>query len=326
VSENKGILVFCEDCEGRFKNVTFELLSKACEISEVIGEKVTAVTFCDTDDLLRLAQYGADEIVVINTESGTFSDIETNIDSAVQIITKYSPSMVFFGATDIGRIVAPGVAAQLRCGITADCTEFSINKEGKLVQIRPALGGNILAHIVSSDTYPQMATARPSVFRPVVKKVSFRKTVITPESKSVRQISLLKVKKRDAAAENKIEDALKVISVGIGLKQKILPKVWKLAGLIGATVSCSRKVVEAGWLPHSVQVGQSGKTISPELYIALGISGASQHLAGMKTSKEIIAVNSDPDADIFSVAHTGFAADVDKWLDAVIASIEKVDE
>lgn len=326
MSDNKDIMVFCEDCEGRFKNVTFELLSKACEISEKTGEKVTAVTFCDTGDLSRLAQYGADEIVVINTGSGTFSDIETNTDSSVQIISKYSPSMVFFGATDIGRILAPGIAARLRCGITADCTEFSINKDGKLVQIRPALGGNILAHIVSLDTYPQMATARPSVFRPVVKKVPFKKTVITPERKSVSKISILKVRKIDAATENKIEDALKVISVGIGVKQKTLPKVWRLADLIGATVSCSRKVVEAGWLPHSVQVGQSGKTISPELYIALGVSGASQHLAGMKTSKTIIAVNSDPDADIFSVAHTGFVTDAEKWLDEVINELEKVDK
>ena len=252
-----------------------------------------------------------------------FFDIEGDTAAAVELIRKYRPSKVLFGATDIGRILAPKIAAELHCGITADCTEFSINDNGRLVQIRPALGGNILAHIVSPDTYPQMATARPSVFSPVIREVPLKKVFFTPEKEMLPKITVENISKVEDTGEVKIEDASRVISVGIGVKQKTLTKVVRLAEILDASVSCSRKVVEAGWLSHSVQVGQSGKTISPELYIALGISGASQHLAGMKTSGEIIAVNSDPDADIFSVAHIGFVVDVEKWLDEMILKLEK---
>ncbi len=324
MSDYSGIMVFSELNEDlSLKKVSFELLTKAREISDITGERVVCAVFRDSPELSDLASYGAEEVVVVKRSRKAFFDIEGDTAAAVELIRKYRPSKVLFGATDIGRILAPKIAAELHCGITADCTEFSINDNGRLVQIRPALGGNILAHIVSPDTYPQMATARPSVFRPVLKEVPFVKQEFVPEKKAVPEVTLLEMKKTDMKNDVKIEDALKIISVGMGVKQKILPKVMKFADLIGATVACSRKVVEAGWLPHSVQVGQSGKTITPELYIALGISGASQHLAGMKTSGEIIAVNSDPDADIFSVAHMGFVVDVEKWLDEMILKFEK---
>ena len=321
-----GIMVFCELHEDfSLKKVSFELLSKAVELSNITEERVVAVSFLKSDELVDLAKYGAEEIIVVKRQRNGFFDIEGDTATAAQVIEKYRPSKVFFGATDIGRILAPKIAARLHCGITADCTEFSINNEGRLVQIRPALGGNILAHIVSPGTYPQMATARPSVFEPVINEVSVNITEFFPENEDLPKVKEEKRKKLEVTGEMKIEDASRIISVGMGLKQRTLVKVFKLADMLGATVACSRKIVEAGWLSHSVQVGQSGKTISPDLYIALGISGASQHLAGMKTSGEIIAVNNDPDADIFSVAHIGFVTDVDKWLDKMILKLKKSD-
>lgn len=325
MSEYNGIMVFGEhDGDQTLKNVSFELISKAVEISDITGEKVVSVCFCDSSDINEMAKFGAQEIVVIKRKNRSVLDIEADTSSAVQIIEKYRPSKVLFGATDLGRILAPKVAARLKCGRTADCTEFSINEKGKLVQIRPALGGNILAHIVSPDTYPQMASVRPSVFKTKERVVPFKKVYFTPDEEVLPEISVENISKVEDPVEVKIEDASRVISVGVGVKQKTLKKVFKFADIIGASVSCSRKVVEAGWLPHSVQVGQSGKTISPDLYIALGISGASQHLAGMKTSDKIIAVNNDPDADIFSVAHKGFVTDVEKWLDMALEQAEEL--
>lgn len=319
-----GIMVFCESDEDlKLKKVSLELLSKAVELSEITGEKVICVSLVCSEDLSSLAKYGAREIVAVKRERKNFFDLEGDADAGSQVIEKYKPSKVFFGATDIGRVLAPKIAARLHCGITADCTEFSINKSGKLVQIRPALGGNILAHIVSPETFPQMATVRPSVFKTMENEVPCELVEFIPENIESSGVIEITREKLETAGETKIEDALKVIAIGIGLRKKVLPKVIKLADMMGAAVACSRKVVEAGWLSPSVQVGQSGKTISPDLYIALGISGASQHLAGMKTSSEIIAVNNDPDADIFSVAHIGFVMDVEKWLDAMIFKLEK---
>ena len=319
-----GIMVFCElDEDLKLKKVSFELLSKAVELSKITGEKVICASLIFSENLSSLAKYGAGEIVVVKRARKCFFDIEGDTDAGSQVIEKYKPSKVLFGATDLGRVLAPKIAARLHCGITADCTEFSINDNGKLVQIRPALGGNILAHIVSPQTYPQMATVRSSVFKTIKNEVPFEVTDFIPENIELSRVDEIAREKIETAGETKIEDALKVISVGIGLRKKALPKVMKLADMLGASVACSRKVVEAGWLSHSVQVGQSGKTISPDLYIALGISGASQHLAGMKTSAEIIAVNNDPKADIFSVAHKGFVMDVEKWLDAMILKREK---
>jgi len=319
-----GIMVFCElDEDLKLKKVSLELLSKAIELSEITGEKVICVSLIYSESLRFLSKYGAGEIVVVKRARKSFFDVEGDADAGAQIIEKYKPSKVFFGATDIGRVLAPKIAARLHCGITADCTEFSINENGKLVQIRPALGGNILAHIVSPETFPQMATVRPSVFKTTENEVPFEMTDFIPEDIELSKVVEIAREKIKTTGETKIEDALKVIAIGIGLRKKVLPKVMKLADMLGAAVACSRKVVEEGWLSHSVQVGQSGKTISPDLYIALGISGASQHLAGMKTSAEIIAVNNDPEADIFSVAHKGFVMDVEKWLDTMILKLEK---
>jgi len=320
---HNGIMVFCElDEDLNLKKISLELLSKAVEVSEITKEKVVCVSLLNSDKLSDLAGYGAEEIVVVKRYRESFLDLEGDTLAATQVIKQYNPSKVFFGATDLGRVLAPKIAAELHCGITADCTEFSINEQGKLVQIRPALGGNILAHIISPETYPQMASVRPSVFNTSRKDMAVNISEFIPENIGLSPVSEITRKRIEDGGQIKIEDAQKVISVGVGLKKKTLLKVNKLADLIGAVVGCSRKVVEAGWLSHSVQVGQSGKTISPDLYIALGISGASQHLAGMKTSTEIIAINNDPDADIFSVAHTGFVMDVEKWLDSMILKLE----
>jgi electron transfer flavoprotein alpha subunit len=317
----KGIVVFSEnDSFGRYCKVTFELLTIARSLAEGRGLCVTAVSFkSHSDGNNALFSAGADEVIEAHwNEKERIFNLETVTHIASEIIRKLDPVIVLFGATDLGRVLAPKVAANVRCGITADCTGFEINKDGKLVQIRPALGGNILAHIISPERLPQMATVRPGVFKVKeffnnersIEKMFFeipktRQTVI--ENSRVLNIS---------AGCEKIEDAKIIVAVGHGVKSKeLLKKIDDFAKSIGGVCACSRKIVESGWMEHSRQVGQSGKTISPEVYIAIGISGAVQHLAGMKTSMKIIAVNTDVNAEIFSVAHTGFVMDAGIWIE-----------
>jgi electron transfer flavoprotein alpha subunit len=323
------IIVFSQnDSLGRYCKVTFELLSAAGSLAENRGLSVTAVSFnghSEGSDALFTS--GADEVIDAKwSENGDIFELESMTHVASEIIRKLEPVIVLFGATDLGRVLAPKVAANVRCGITADCTGFEFNKDEKLVQIRPALGGNILAHIISPERLPQMATVRPGVFkvkeffnneRPV-EKMFFeipkkRQTVI--ENSRVLNIS---------AGCEKIEDAKIIVAVGNGVRSKeLLKKIDEFAKSIGGVCACSRRVVEAGWMEHSRQVGQSGKTISPEVYIAIGISGAVQHLAGMKTSMKIIAVNTDANAEIFSVAHTGFVMDAGIWIEKASEFLKK---
>ncbi|MGI6394826.1 MAG: electron transfer flavoprotein subunit alpha/FixB family protein [bacterium] len=273
-SKEKKIVVFSEKIDGKEsnQNVTLELLSTASFLTRNRNFSVVAVSFNDDKaehDLL--AEAGADKVVVASWEKEEkVFNLELLALVASELIKKLNPEIVFFGATDFGRALAPKVAAIIKCGITADCTGFEINGEGKLVQIRPALGGNILAHIVSSGTFPQMATVRPRVFKikkhkkkAAVEKVFFE---IPKERKSVVVVDKTTV----AKDLEKIEDASIVVSAGYGVKSKeLLKKIEVFAKNIGGVLACSRKLVELGWLNHSRQVGQSGKTITPEIYIAI---------------------------------------------------------
>ncbi|HOG42633.1 MAG TPA: electron transfer flavoprotein subunit alpha/FixB family protein [bacterium] len=315
------IIVFCEnDRLARYCKVTFELLSVARSLAENRGFSVIAVSFkghSEGSDALFAS--GADEVIEPHwTEKEGLFNLETVTHIASEVIRKLDPVIVLFGATDLGRVLAPKVAANVRCGITADCTGFEINKDGKLVQIRPALGGNILAHIISPERLPQMATVRPGVFK--VKEFFNHERPIEKmffEIPNTRRHVIENSRVSNMSAEcEKIEDAKIIVAVGHGVRSKeLLKKIEDFAKSIGGVCACSRKIVESGWMEHSRQVGQSGKTISPDIYIAIGISGAVQHLAGMKTSMKIIAVNTDANAEIFSVAHTGFVMDASIWLE-----------
>lgn len=315
-----GVAVFCEtENSGKIAKSTFELLGVARELADQKNIDVTAISFVSCKkEIEELGHAGADFVIYLDNRKKGIFNLESDTHAASKIISELNPEIVLFSATDYGRILAPKVAANIKCGITADCTDFRINELGKLVQIRPALGGNILAHIVSPSTIPQMATVRPGVFKVKIKsrKVAqyseyrcevpcFRQTVIEKE----RTFSSL-------ADEQKIEQAKIIVAVGNGVRtREMLEKIKIFAETIGGVCGCSRKIVEAGLMSHSHQVGQSGKTVSPEIYIALGISGAVQHLAGMKTVSKIIAVNSDHSAPIFSFAHIGFVMDGEKWID-----------
>lgn len=323
-----GLMVFCEvDISSKLKNISFELVTEGRRITDIIGGHVIAVVLCDEPaDISELRKYGADEIIIAQRSLKGFFPLGSDSRTASDIIRKYDPSIVFFGATDYGRILAPKVAADLKCGITADCTGFEINKDKRLVQIRPALGGNILAHIISPTSNPQMASVRPSVFKKEQYYGENKNVIVTNwiASSSVADVILVDRLSLEVKEADKIENAKIVVAVGMGIKSKeMINKFDEFAKSMGGVLACSRKVVEAGLMPHSRQVGQSGKTISPEIYIAIGISGAPQHLAGMKTASKIIAVNSDKNAEIFSVADTGFVMDAGEWLKGAVSFLKK---
>ena len=317
--KNSGIAVVCSlETDGSFKNVTFELLGAARSLAEKTGEQVIALVCADEScDVSVLRDFGADKVFVLSHRKAGFFELEADVSAISSIISEILPSKVLFPATDYGRVLAPEVAARLHCGITADCTDFDIDAEGHLVQIRPALGGNITAHIISPSTLPQMATARPSVFKKrEYKTENFEKIVVKNDFPLLAE-KVLKLNEKSIITNScaKIEDARIVVSVGSGVSSReLVQRFSDFAQSIGGVLACSRKIVEKGWLEQSLQVGQSGKTITPDIYFAIGISGAVQHLAGMKSSGFIVAVNTDKSAEIFNYSDLGFVMDAGEWL------------
>ena len=318
--KNSGIAVVCSvETDGSFKNVSFELLGAARDLAAKTGESVIALACADENcDVSALKDFGADKVFVLSHRKAGIFELEADVLAISSIISEISPSTVLFPATDYGRVLAPEVAARLHCGITADCTDFDIDENGRLVQIRPALGGNIMAHIISPTTLPQMATARPSVFKKRECKVeNFEKNIVRNDFSELAE-RVLKPKENSiiTSGSAKIEDASVVVSVGSGVSSReLLKRFGDFAASIGGVLACSRKIVEKGWLEQPRQVGQSGKTITPEIYFAIGISGAVQHLAGMKSSGFIVAVNTDKSAEIFNYSDLGFVMDAEEWLD-----------
>jgi electron transfer flavoprotein alpha subunit len=295
--------------------VSFELLGIGRQLAEKLGEELAAVLAGnDVENLAKpLAKYGADKVYLVEHEllEQYTTDAYTNAISAV--ISRYKPSVVLFGATINGRDLAPRVAARLRVGLTADCTGLDIDSDRRLVQIRPAFGGNIMASIISR-TRPQMATVRPHVMKmpvpdetatPKVERVNVNLDPIAVRSKVVQRVKEL------TGPSEKIEEAEIIVSCGRGIGRKEeLKQIYDLAEALGAAVGGSRPIVDCGWLPHQQQVGQSGKTVSPKLYLAVGISGTIQHRIGMQSSDTIIAINKDPEAPIFNIADLGIVGDL----------------
>ena len=317
--KSSGIAVVCSvETDGSFKNVTFELLGAARGLASKTGEDVFALVCADEScDVSVLKDFGADKVFVLSHRKAGFFELEADVLAISSIILDIFPSTVLFPATDYGRVLAPEVAARLHCGITADCTDFDIDAEGRLVQIRPALGGNITAHIISPSTLPQMATARPSVFKKRKYKTENFEKIVVKNDFALLAEKVLKLKESSIITNNsaKIEEAKIVVSVGSGISSReLLQRFSNFAASIGGVLACSRKIVEKGWLEQSLQVGQSGKTITPEIYFAIGISGAVQHLAGMKSSGFIVSVNIDKSAEIFNYSDLGFVMDAEEWL------------
>ena len=326
----KGVFVWTE-CEEREKKLTprkvvYELLTHGRSLADRLGQPLVAVALGDgrMQGLERLCRQGADRVICCRHDLLGRYSTDGFTTALAAVVAKEKPSVLLFGATPNGRDLAPRVAARLRFGLTADCTGLAIDEQGQLVQTRPAFGGNIMASIISPYTRPQAATVRPNVFtaaapdlrRPVAIEdfpVNLSKAAI--RTKVVEQIQM------DAEGE-KIEEARIIVSAGRGCGEPSnLDLVRSLAHRLGGTMAGSRAIVELGWIPHTLQVGQSGTTVGPDLYIAVGISGAVQHIVGMSSSKKVIAINKDPDAPIFKVADLGVVGDataiLTKLLDAI---------
>lgn len=316
----KGIMIWGElenkNGQLQFKKVVYELLGKALELNKDLNEQISAVVLGPpgiSAIIDELFYYGTDIVYLCEHELLKEFSNDGYTTVLTSLIIDKTPSIVLYGATIKGRELAPRIAARLNLGLTADCTGLSINKQKQLVQIRPAFGGNIVASILSPYTRPQMATVRPNTFSKIKSKQPkngfVQKIIVKLEKQSIRTKIIEEISSKTELFD--IEDADILVSVGRGIGSKENIKlIHELAQELKGKVSSSRALVELGWTKHPIQVGQSGKTVSPKLYIALGISGAIQHLVGMQTSDIIVAINSDPEAPIFKVADFGIIGDL----------------
>ena len=320
--------VIAEQENGQLMNVTFELLGAAKELCAKLEEKCCAVLVTAAAGELpqQLIAAGADVVYVV--EDAKYADYDTELytDAICQLSKKYDPASIMFGATDDGRDLAPRVAARLHTGLCADCTALDVTDDKLVAWTRPALGGNICATIICDVNRPQMGTVRPKVFKPAELDNTRTGEVIafTPEAGAVSRIEL--VKKDALSSENAVKideaDMIAAGGRGFGSKEKF-DVLEQLAALFeNSAVAGTRAAIDEGWLTHSQQVGQSGKSVTPHIYFACGISGAIQHLSGMKDSDIIIAINKDAEAPIFTVAHYGIVGDVNVILPKLIEKIK----
>jgi len=326
IKEGNEVWIFAEQRNGKIARVVFELLSKGRELADKLNVRLAALLLCQKDcGSNELVAYGADKVYLAENEKlkNYKTDFYTKI--ITDLIKKEKPQIVIYGATHIGRDLAPRIAQRIATGLTADCTGLDIDQDGLLLQTRPAFGGNIMAQI-KCKTMPQMSTARPGVFKLANKDEKRKGEIINVKPDISEKESLTSVLDVIKAAKKRVnlEEAKIIISGGRGLCNKDNFKmIEELANLIGAEVGASRAVVDAGWVGKDHQVGQTGKTVRPKLYIACGISGAIQHRAGMQNSEIIIAINKDPSAMIFSIADYGIVADVKHFIPALIEELKK---
>ena len=332
---NKNVYVYAEQREGVIQPVAFELLGKARDLADVLGEKVVAILAGHniSASANELIAYGADDVVVVDAPELKDYITEQYTQAIYKVIDELKPSIVLFGATTIGRDLAPRLSARLEKGLTADCTKLEISDgsdpklpANKLMMTRPAFGGNLMATIVAAKDGVQMATVRPGVMQKKEKDASRQGTVIpfaiTFDS-SKFAVKLIETVKADKGLVD-ITEAKILVSGGRGVGNKEnFEKLQKLAEVVGGEVSSSRAMVDAGVMSHDRQVGQTGKTVRPNLYLACGISGAIQHLAGMEESDLIIAINKDKFAPIFQVADLGIVGDANKIVPMLTERLAK---
>ena len=312
----QGVWVFAEQRKGEIQSVAYELLGAGRRLADELGVELAAVLLGNgvATQVQELIVRGADTVYLVDAEELADYQNEPYAEVLTRLIGKYKPEIVLTGATSIGRSFVPRVAVKLKTGLTADCTGLEIDKEKKiLLQTRPAFGGNIMATIITPAHRPQMATVRHKVMKeaPIVKgkkgrviKEEFSKEALTSQSKLIDIIE-------EAEKTVNLTEADIVVSGGRGLgAPENFKLIEELALVLGGALGASRATVDADWIPYSHQVGQTGKTVCPKMYIACGISGAIQHLAGMQSSDVIIAINKDPDAPIFNVATYGIVGDL----------------
>ncbi|MCK5139356.1 MAG: electron transfer flavoprotein subunit alpha [Thermodesulfovibrionia bacterium] len=323
----KDVWVFAEQRNGKVASVGFELLGIGRKLSDELSNKLCAVLLgADEAEAQELIKWGADRVYLCNNPVFKYFNDDTYTEIFSKLIEEHHPAIVLAGATSIGRSFIPRVAARVRTGLTADCTTLEIDKETKnLVQIRPAFGGNIMAAILCPDYRPQMATVRPRV----MKRCEY-------DEKRAGEICHLKID--DMSSRTKVLNTVKEVSdVSVNLHEadiivaggrglgdaKGFKLLEELAEVLGGAVGASRAVVDEGWIPYSHQVGQTGKTVSPKIYIACGISGAVQHLVGMQSSDIIIAINKNPEAPIFNIATYGIVGDLFEIVPLLIKRIKE---
>jgi len=326
-NSHRGIWVFAEQRDGKLKSVGYELLAKGRQLADTLETELCAICLGhNINEVEQLIAYGADKVYLVDDPALANHQEELYTRGLVKLIQQYRPEIVVAGATSLGRSFIPRVAAILRTGLTADCTGLEIDTDRRLLlQTRPTFGGNIMATIICEAKRPQMSTVRPRVFKkgmPDTKrkgqiiKVDFNGESITSRTKLLDFVE-------DLTERVKLEDADIIVSGGRGLgKAENFQLLEELATVMGAALGSSRPPVDDGWLPYSHQVGQTGKTVCPRLYIACGISGAVQHLAGMQTSDTILAINDDPNAPIFEVATYGIVGDLFKVVPMLIAKLK----
>lgn len=339
LEEYKGVAIFAQQVDNKLSSIAFELVGKAHELAEKLGTDVTAVVLGSgiADLATELAEYGADKVVVIDDPALKEYRTEPYAQALTAYINEYKPEIMLVGATAIGRDLGPTVSARVKTGLTADCTSLEIGdfplqavagkeqKHNQLLMTRPAFGGNTIATIACPDNRPQMATVRPGVMQKLPREAGRKAEIIDfkPELKeNNKYVEILNIVK-DMTQVVDIQAAKILVSGGRGVGSadnfKLLDD---LAEVLGGTVSCSRAVVDAGWKPKDLQVGQTGKTVRPNVYFAIGISGAIQHTAGMEESDIIIAINKDETAPIFDVADYGIVGDLNKIVPALTAALK----
>ena len=330
-TDYKNVYVFVEQREGTIQSVGLELLGKARDLACALNEKVVAILA--GDQVKHHAQYliemGADEVICIDAPELKDYLTEQYSQAIYQMVQKFQPSILMFGATTIGRDLAPRLAARLGTGLTADCTKLEISEEGELMMTRPAFGGNLMATIMCTEHRPQMSTVRPGVMQKMERDCNRKGEIIdfAPTFDSSKfKVKLLKtVKEEKGAADIQAAKILVSGGRGVGCKEGF-DKLQALADVLGGMVSSSRAMVDAGVMPHDRQVGQTGKTVRPNVYFACGISGAIQHLAGMEESDFIIAINKDKYAPIFQVADLGIVGDLNKIIPILTEKLSKKTE
>lgn len=339
LEQYKGVYIYAQQVDNELSSIAFELIGKAKELAKDLDTDVTAVLIgYKVGNLVdSLAEYGADKVIVVDDPELETYRTEPYAHALASVINEYKPDIMLVGATAIGRDLGPTVSARVKTGLTADCTvleigDFPINptpnqeqKHNQLLMTRPAFGGNTIATIACPDNRPQMATVRPGVMQKIEPVKGAKAEVIEYNpgfEKNNKYVEIINIIKQAKTTEN-IMDAKILVSGGRGVGSAENFQMLKdLAEVLGGTVSCSRAVVENGWLPVDLQVGQTGKTVRPNLYFAIGISGAIQHVAGMEESDIVIAINKDEDAPIFDVADYGIVGDLNKIVPALTQALK----
>ncbi len=326
VEEYSGICLFAEHRHGALSSVVYEIIGASRELKASLGKKISAILLGDKvrDMAEELVSYGVDEVWMMEDPAiGDFNE-EIQADLVAKILLDKKPEIFLGGGTIIGRSLLPRVAARILTGLTADCTELMIDGENKLLrQTRPAFGGNIMATILCNSHRPQMATVRHKVMKAAESLGSHDGKIVELSYPILKpRVEVLEFVREEMDTVN-LADADFIVSGGRGLKDpKNFALIEELAKAIGGAVGASRAAVDAGWIPYSHQVGQTGKTVNPTIYVACGISGAIQHLAGMKSSDIIVAINNDPGAPIFNVAHFGIVGSLFDVVPELVKQIQ----